>query len=601
MPTRLNFLGANKGNVVRAVYAVLISIWLSGMLCRQASAIPADPAINIEEQGKTRVLAQYLVMFQRALLNAPNRPVSSDVPPFDISALQKANEEHVRQVALCKDGRSGFKTEALYADCLIAARRSFATAIGLRDLVPVEAIASTFGQVAIDTDSGRLTGYQALDIYDELEKVYDRLFGELAMSYDFLRDARLGSEYKGRFIKSFGNSAVAPHEGQPPLDDNAEKPAATALTKALETCEDSKKSPQRKPYADCVLAAEKKYADAVKLRDRAWYNAFEAALRAAVADVEAKRLTPAQFDTVAAWLSDAYSERISQQQSEYHALVAEPIAEGYAIRLSAAYVAVAGASLNDTVMPYDSGALDQADRDQREAGFKCQAQYKASASEAANLECYIPIYRKFAEAIKLRDAKLLEIFISGMRGVAADTDAGRLTKWQRDAVYDALSSFFNSAYTAAGDAYLAKHYRVVARSYLNSFDNTYFAAHDTAAEDVTSPPWDLSAALATRRRYAQSLRSCYDRRAELKTNIAYWDCRATVEKEFASATHRRDKLILETLLTTCKQAAADADAGRISAEQLAGIIAALEQAYVGLNESAWRAWHMRQQARAAAP
>ncbi|HET7083195.1 MAG TPA: hypothetical protein VFI23_00370 [Rhizomicrobium sp.] len=581
---------------MRTVYTVLVCICLSGALCGQASAIPGEPTANIEQQGKVRVFSEYMTVFRKAWLKSRDELLSSDEIPYDRNALEGATAEYDRQMALCKSRREELKTEEKYAACVIAAKRLFASAISLRDLGLIEAMASTLTQVAGDTDAGRLTRDQARDVYAEFEEMYKQLFGLLSAFYDDQLGVRLAASYKDRFLKSY--QQLVPPTSQsadrPPLDDAAEGPAAEILTEARGAC-DSVRSSQVKVYADCILAAEKHFSDVVKLRDRKLYEAFETTLRAAAADLDSKRLTPVQFNTVAAWLIDAYTENIHQQQYKYHVLAARLVAEGYVIRFGAAYAAVSGEWLNDTIMPYEASAMDQAVRGQQEAVAGCQTKYNAAASEAVNLECNISAYRGFAQAIKLRDKNLLETYISALRGAAADTDAGRLTKWQKDVVYEALSRYFYSVYSSAADAYLAKFYRVVAKPYLLRFDNAFIAARGTETDEDSAPPWDVDAVPLAQRAYDQSIRSCYERRTELKTHLAYWECRTAAEKALAVSIHRRDMTVLETASAALSQAAADADAGKISADQLTGIVAALTGAYYRINEDAWRVWHIKQQ------
>jgi hypothetical protein len=581
---------------MRTVYPVLICICLLGALCGAAAAIPGDPSLSAEGRGKARILLEYMAIFQKALESLDIGALSSDTAPYDKNALEKATIERDRQIGLCKSRKDESMAEATYVACLIAAKRDFASAIALKDGGVIDALALTLNRIAKDTDAGTLTKDQARDLYEEFDEVHKLFFSYLSAFYDDQLEARLGADYKNRFIKShesFGPAAPLT-ESQPPLDDGAQGPALEILTSARETCKNSTQPDQKKPYVDCILAAEQQFADAVKLRDRTWYKAFEAALQTALADFDRKKLTPAQFDTVTAWLTDAYSERINQQQSDYHLLVARPVALGYAVRFGAAFVAVSGNWVNDKVTPYDDGAMDQAVRNQREAAAKCQAEYNAAVSEAINLECYIATCRVFARAIKLKDANLLDTYVSALRGVAADTDAGRLTQWQKDAAYEALNRHFSGVYLNAADFYLAKFYRTAAKPYLLSFDNAYIAARGTKTDEESAPPWDLDAVPTAQRSYDQSARSCYDRSAEFKTKVALWECRAAAERTLAASIHRRDMLIVEKLLAALLQAAADADKGVISADQLKGVTAALSIAYNQLTEKAWRAWRTKQ-------
>src|SRR5262249_18684190 len=159
-----------------------------------------------------------------------------------------------------------------------------------------------------------------------------------------------------------------------------------------------------------------------------------AALRSAAADADAGRLTPSQFDAVAAALNDTYNDHIDQQQSDYHTLLAGPVAEGYVVRFAAAYVMIAGDGSYRREKPYDAAAMDQAVRDEQDAATECRGR-NGDTTEAVSLECYITAYRHFAETIKLRDMGMFDAFASAMRQAAADTDAHRLTRWQESAVY----------------------------------------------------------------------------------------------------------------------------------------------------------------------
>ena len=280
-------------------------------------------------------------------------------------------------------------------------------------------------------------------------------------------------------------------------------------------------------------------------------------------------MTPAQFTAVKEALDDGFNERFLQLQSDYEAVLVKPVTQGYVVRFAAAYGMVKGDHYNDKAAPYDPAAMDQAARDQREAGTKCNNQ--KAATSATSLECYIAAYRTFAEAIKLRDMQLFEAFVSAMRRAAADTDAGKLAPWQQYAVYEALVGPTASPTQRSYDTYLIALYRPLSLTVCGAFRrNAYMAAGGTD-EETDGPPWNESAVLAARKIRDQAVQSCFDRRAELKTHTAFWECREAAEREMAVAIHTRNMLLTEKMVAATLQAANDADAGKITDDQLGAI------------------------------
>src|SRR5206468_2544870 len=142
--------------------------------------------------------------------------------------------------------------------------------------------------------------------------------------------------------------------------------------------------------------------------DKPLYNAYDDILRAAADDADAGQLNEDQFAAVAHALGEAYDERVNSQQSDYHEILARPVAQAYVIHFLAAHISLSGNRSDMKVAPYDASLRDQADRGVTAATDKCRARDKQAANEAARIECYVELNRNFAITIGLRDMNLFD-------------------------------------------------------------------------------------------------------------------------------------------------------------------------------------------------
>ena len=241
----------------------------AALLCGRAMAIPADLVPGEEEKGKLRITAGYLAIMQKAWRAAGDLPVD-DAHSYERTALAAAKADRDKQIALCKSRAAEFNTETAYIDCWATASRAFAAAIKLKEAGLMDGYTGALSAAAGDVDAGKLTKEQARGVYDLLSTINEFLFGALFAAYDSAAEKRTAAEYKDRFVKAYrqGGGTAPVMDSQPPMDDDAVKPAEDVLAKALAGCDNRTDFAGKKAYADCITTADRKFIDAVKLRDK---------------------------------------------------------------------------------------------------------------------------------------------------------------------------------------------------------------------------------------------------------------------------------------------------------------------------------------------
>jgi hypothetical protein len=281
-------------------------------------------------------------------LAARAKPAQGDAPPFDQMALAAA-EAALKQITCDAAMTSG----AALATCLIARTTIFNTAIRVSDAAPfgiVTAAAKRSGEAA---DAGRMTR-------EELRRGYDVLESTWRVALQIERERWVGTSYVARMEARY-DAARQGKTDIPSLDLSAAAQAVSARNQAQTLCDAAQDDAHPNAWLECYLTADKVFAAALKMGDRALYDAFDATARQAGTEAEAGKLTPADlFDAYNA-MTRNFNSRLERQSADYEAsqFSAAYIAQfdkDYAAHKSAAPANTPGAG----VPPYDPATADTA-------------------------------------------------------------------------------------------------------------------------------------------------------------------------------------------------------------------------------------------------
>lgn len=187
---------------------------------------------------------------------------ASPPPPYDVSALPAATAARQHLLNVCQARAASFTTDRARVDCGLAAYRAYAVTQKLRDMQLFETYAKSMLRISAALDAGRISANEA---------------------YSQSADARM--QYAAAVDSQYANwRASQPHNG--PLFDRAAVPAAqAALAKALPACGAWTNAKSIEPRTLCLLAAEKQFATAIRLRDMELFYDYASVLRMDAVDV----------------------------------------------------------------------------------------------------------------------------------------------------------------------------------------------------------------------------------------------------------------------------------------------------------------------------
>ena len=129
--------------------------------------------------------------------------------------------------------------------------------------------------------------------------------------------------------------------------------------------------------------------------------------------------------------------------------------------------------------------------------------------------------------------------------------------------------------------------------YARRFDNAWLTA--SQGKPLTKPPYDSAAAAPAQDRHDEALSQCETHQTDFHSGRERMECFLAADSEFAAATSL-DPLLVATFKTAVRQAAADADAGKLSQTQLDSVYFMIALAYASIihdQNTAWRRSHPR--------
>jgi hypothetical protein len=241
--------------------------------------------------------------------------------------------------------------------------------------------------------------------------------------------------------------------------------------------------------------------------------------------------------------------------------------------------------------PFDFAADKAASAARNKVVADCAARVDELKAQAAMLECRLAANRTYLAAIKIRDMALFEAWATVLREAAADLDTGKLNSAQWRAVTVAVDRFYNAVRHDAIVRYQLRQPAVLAR--VRNFDNGYLAASKGRGAPPAGVPLDEAALPLASAARDRALAACNDRRDDMKNNADWMTCQLAAQRDFAVAVKLRDTILAEFFSAALRSAADDADAGKLSRDQLDAVRTGIGYAYGAILEGEMRDWKNR--------
>ena len=530
----------------------------------------------------------YLAKFDRAYTDAKaaHGPDNTNSPPYDFSAVKAAAAANATVESQCAAKRADFKTMRDSEECFLDAYRIYFLAIKAKDTALLESMMATERSVATDADTGKITGQQASAILSAISTHENDLIDEQGNDYEAARNAPLIAAHLARFRKSYAD-AITAHgtidAGSPPYDLTALKAADVVLAAGVSQCRARHAQlTSNRATEECFLDTYRTYFAAIKAVDRNFLDSYIATQQAIAADADAGKITDKKAEVVFNAVAADENDKLNKEWKDYALNITKLLVANRVTRFQTLYrdaLRANGAPPSD-LPPYDFAADSAAVAERNKTEAACRARAAELKTQAALLECQIDANRIYLVAIKIRDMALFYSWATALREAAADTDSGKLSTDQWRAVYSGLQQSYNDIRGVARQRYQMREPLIV--EHVRAFDNDYFAARKAAGSLPAGAAFDDAAAANARDEYGRATRSCNLRREELNTAVAWAACMSEASRNFVTMIKLRDTVLFEQNSIALRRAATEADAGKITRDQLATIAFGLSVAVTAI-------------------
>jgi len=548
-----------------------------------------DWRARINKPVGDRYVAQFDKAYADLRAGKPALP-TGPVLVLDVS-LATAYEAAKRD---CATRRAGLKSETAYRACLMAANRAYEVGIKFNDMDLLEAFASTSLAAAADADAGKLTREQSDYVQTRLSTAFDEIRDKRNTDWGNRAEQPLIESYRTRFEKAYVAAARPLDQSVPPYDAAARAQALEDANASAARCnENRRKFSSHVAYFQCHADLHLRFAAAIKLQDKALIETFVSGILAIAADTDAGRLTSQQSDMAFAALSTAYTAIYQRQNDAWQANAAKSAVEARLARFQILYrdAGSAGGPRAADVPPFDFAADKAANAARNKAVADCAARADELKTQTAMLECRLAANRTYLAAIKIRDMALFEAWATVLREAAADLDSGKLDIAQARAVTAALDRFYNGMRHGAIIRYQLNQPVVTVR--VRGFDNGYLAARKARGAPPAGAPIDETALPIAAAARDRADAACDDRRGDMKSNVPWVMCHIAAVQEFVAAIKLRDTTLVASYSAALRSAANDADAGKLSRDQLDAVRTGIGYAYAAILDDQMRVWKSR--------
>jgi hypothetical protein len=127
-------------------------------------------------------------------------------------------------------------------------------------------------------------------------------------------------------------------------------------------------------------------------------------------------------------------------------------------------------------------------------------------------------------------------------------------------------------------------------AYARRFDNAYITARHGKKFRPIEAPYDDAAAAPAQDMHEAAVAKCMAAQSQYATNHDWAECFLAADSNFADAVGLRDTLLTDSFATTIRRAAADADSGKLNADQLGSVYLVVRSAYARIVEDEYSTW-----------
>ena len=496
------------------------------------------------------VVDSYVARFDKAYgdARAAHGPLNPDTPPYDTDANNAAGTALSTTQTQCEAKRIQLKTYRASEDCYLDAYRTYYAAVKAQDKELLDSFITAQQAIATDTDTGKITSAQETAALTAIAADENNKLKKQEADYQARASKPLIDAYVARFDKAYADAIVAhpPNLDTLPYDPAAVPSALADQNKMTDLCASRRATLKTQRAAeDCYLDANRAYYSAIKMQDKDLLDIYVATQQAVASDADSGKITEGQMAVTLSAIAVDESNKLGKELADYRAGVNKPAIDSYVARFQTLYRAalVAHGAPPSNIPPFDFAADKAAIAVRAKSFAACDARVSELTTQAARLECRLDANNTYLAAIKIRDTALFEVWATTLREAAIDTDGGKLSPGQWNAVSTAIDRIYNSIRNGAIVRYQMNQPLVIA--HVKEFDNDYLAARKAAGPMSAGPPYDPAALQNAADAYGRATSDCRDQREALKTAVAWAACFNEADQIRAATVKLRDTVLVD--------------------------------------------------------